>query len=165
VLQLARVLDPDARLTAVVRSRGTAERLEGLAIGVAVVEGVAGAARRVLELAGPQNAVVEYGAGAAAAAEAPPMLARGGRLVVGSLADAPLDLKTTLTAFVTRELRVLGSYASTFADLEAVSDLAASGRLDLSRSVSHRLPLDRVEEAFALLEERPAGIARVVVST
>jgi D-arabinose 1-dehydrogenase-like Zn-dependent alcohol dehydrogenase len=165
VLQLARVLDPDARLTAVVRSTGTADRIERLGLGVAVVGGgLDGAARRVLEASGPQDAVVEYGAGAAAAAEALPMLARGGRLVLGSVGEDELVLGTTLTTLVTRELRILGSYASTLADLEAVAELVLAGRLDLSESVSHLVPLAEAERAIRLLAERPPGLARVVVT-
>jgi 2-desacetyl-2-hydroxyethyl bacteriochlorophyllide A dehydrogenase len=155
VLQLARVLDPAARLTAVVRSEGTARRLEALAIGAEVVVG----APRI----GAQDAVVEFGAGAEAVARALPMLARGGRLVIGSMGEEPLELATTLTAVATRELQIIGSYASTIADLRAVVDLVAAGRLDVSRSVSHRVPLDRAAEALDLVARRPPGFARAVV--
>src|SRR5438105_6727739 len=137
VLQLARLLDPSARLTAVVRSSGTAERVEQLGLGVTVLRDLS----EVADASGPQDAVVEYGAGAAGVGVALPMLARGGRLVVGSVGDEPLELGTTLTGLVTRELQVRGSYASTLSDLEAVAALAASGDLDLSASVSHRVPL------------------------
>ena len=91
------------------------------------------------------------------------MLARGGRFVVGSIGDEALDLGATLTQLATRELHVVGSYASTIADLGAVVHLAAIGRRDLSASVSHELPLERAAEAFVLLERRPTGLARVVV--
>jgi len=155
VLQLARVLDPSARLTAVVRSEATARRLEALAIGVQVVIGEG----RI----GAQDAVVEFGAGAQAIPQGLRMLARGGRLVIGSMSEEPLELATTLTAVATRELHVIGSYASTIADLRAAVDLVAGGRLDLSRSVSHRVPLDRAAEALALIERRPPGFARAVV--
>ena len=165
VLQLARVLDPTARLTAVVRSTGTAERIEQLALGVEIVGGgLEGAARRVLEASGAQDAVVEYGAGAAAVPEELKMLARGGRLVVGSVGEDELVLGTTLTTLVTRELRIVGSYASTLADLESVVELVLAGRLDLSASVSHLVPLAEAERAIRLLAERPPGIARVVVT-
>jgi propanol-preferring alcohol dehydrogenase len=163
VLALARVLDPDVRLTAVVRSVGSELRLRALDDRLDVVGGAAGAGRRVRERAGPQDAVVEFGAGAAALAEALPMLARGGRLVVGSMSDAPLDLGATVTQLATRELHVVGSYASTIADLGAVVHLATTGRLDVSKTITHRVPLERVAEAFELLERRPAGLARVVV--
>jgi threonine dehydrogenase-like Zn-dependent dehydrogenase len=164
ILQLARLRDSEVRLTAVVRSRATAERLRALKLDVELVEGLEGCGRRIFESRGPQDAVIEYGAGPAAAAEGPPMLARGGRLVLGSISPAPLELGTTLTALVTRELHVLGSYTSTLADLAAVARLASSGCLDLSASVSHVVPLEEGARAFELLEARPPGLARVVVT-
>jgi D-arabinose 1-dehydrogenase-like Zn-dependent alcohol dehydrogenase len=154
VLQLARALDPDARLTAVVRSEASARRLRELGIDVMI------GAEHVLEASGPQDAVVEFGAGVEHGLR---MLARGGRLVIGSMGQQPLELATTLTAIATRELHVVGTYASTVADLRIVVDLVMDGRLDLSRSVSHRVPLDRAGEALELIERRPPGFARAVV--
>jgi D-arabinose 1-dehydrogenase-like Zn-dependent alcohol dehydrogenase len=164
ILQLARLRDPVARLTAVVRSGSTAERLRRLQLDVDLVEGLAGCGRRILEARGPQDAVIEFGAGPEAAPEGPPMLARGGRLIFGSISPAALELETTLTALVTRELQVIGSYTSTLADLAAVAGLAAAGCLDLSASVSHVVPLAEATRAFQLLETRPAGLSRVVVT-
>ena len=163
ILQIARVLDPDARLTAVVRSEATAERLEALDIGVELVQGLSGSRSTVVAASGPQDAVIEYGAGADACHEALPMLKRGGRLVVGSMEDRPLELGITLGMFATRGLHVLGSMGSTLGDLRSVVELAGSGRLDLTASVSHRRSLPETAEALALLQERPAGLMRVVV--
>jgi D-arabinose 1-dehydrogenase-like Zn-dependent alcohol dehydrogenase len=164
ILQLARLRDPELRLTAVVRSRPTADRLRRLQLDVELVEGLRGCGRRIFDARGSQDAVIEFGAGPEAAPEGPPMLARGGRLVLGSISPAPLDLGTTLTALVTRELQVLGSYTSTLVDLAAVTRLAAGGCLDLSASVSHVVPLEEAARAFQLLETRPAGLSRVVVT-
>jgi 2-desacetyl-2-hydroxyethyl bacteriochlorophyllide A dehydrogenase len=163
VLALARALDPAIRLTAIARSEATRERIEALGIGVTVMLGAAGAGRRVLQTAGPQDAVVDFGGGAEAIREALPMLARGGRLVIGSMGDEPVELGATVTQVATRELQVIGSYASTIADLRAVVELAASGRLNLSAAISHRVPLARAQEALETLEQRPPGLSRVVV--
>jgi D-arabinose 1-dehydrogenase-like Zn-dependent alcohol dehydrogenase len=160
ILMLARLLDPEVRLTAVVRSAGTAERVAGLDLDVDLVEGLEGSGRRISQ----QDAVIEFGAGAAAGHEGPPMLTRGGRLVFGSILAAPLEIATTITALVTRELHIAGSYSSTLQDLEAVAALAVSGRLDLSASFSHVLALDDAREALELLNARPAGMSRVVVT-
>jgi propanol-preferring alcohol dehydrogenase len=164
ILQIARALDPDAQLTAVVRSTATADRLDALGIGITLVDGVAGSHKQVPAASGPQDAVIEFGAGASALGEAPPMLKRGGRLVVGSIEDRPLDLRTTLGVFATRGLHVLGAMGSTLADLRSVVELASSGALDLGASVSHRLPLTQTAQALAVLEERPPGLMRVVVT-
>lgn len=163
VLALARALDGDARLTAVARSKATRERVEGLGLGGNVIVGTEGVGRRVLDAAGPQDAVIDFGGGAAAIGEALPMLARGGRLVIGSMGDEPVQLNASVTQFATRELEVVGSYASTIADLGTVVHLATSGRLDLSAAVSHRVPLERADEALSILRRRPPGLSRVVV--
>ena len=163
ILLIARILDPTARLTAVIRSEATARRLEGLGIGVELVEGVENCARRIRTGVGPQDAVIEFGAGPAACREAPPMLKRGGRLVIGSIDDGQLDLGSSLGEIAARELQVVGSHASTLEDLQSVAELAVDGSLDLSAAVSHHFPLEQVEEAFGLLAARPAGLARIVV--
>lgn len=160
ILQIARVLDPDARLTAVVRSDATANRLDALGIGVALTEELSG----VVPAGGPQDAVIEFGAGAGVCRQALPMLKRGGRFVVGSMEDHPLDLGTTLATLATRGLHVIGSMSSTLPDLERVVELAVSGRLDLSASVSHRFDLTQAAQALAVLDERPPGFMRVVVT-
>jgi D-arabinose 1-dehydrogenase-like Zn-dependent alcohol dehydrogenase len=163
VLQLARALDPEVRLTAIVRSAASAARIERLALDVAVRQGLTGAGRAILKERGPQDAVIEFGAGAAAGPEALPMLVRGGRLVFGSVEDAPLNLGTRVIDLVTREIVVMGSYASTRHDLQTVTELARAGRIDIGASVSHRLPLRAAGEAIRLLEQRPPGLARVVL--
>jgi propanol-preferring alcohol dehydrogenase len=163
VLALARVLDPEVRLAAVARSEATRGRLDALGLGVFVVLGASGAGRRVLDAAGAQDAVVDFGGGPAALGEALPMLARGGRLVIGSMSDEPVVLGASFTQIATRELEVIGSYASTIADLGAVVHLVASGKLKLRSAVSHRVPLERASDAFEILRARPRGLSRVVV--
>ncbi|HLH69818.1 MAG TPA: alcohol dehydrogenase catalytic domain-containing protein [Candidatus Dormibacteraeota bacterium] len=161
VVQLARVLRPDLRVGAVVRSPTSARRLE--AMGATVAVGLEGAAARLKDEVGRFDAVVDFSGTASAPAEGLAMLEAGGRLVLGSIVDEPIRLETTITGIVTRELEVVGCYISTLEDLRRVVDLARSGRLDLTASVSCRLPLERVEEAVRLLQRRPPGLVRVVL--
>lgn len=163
VLKLARVLDPDVRLTAVVRNEAAAERIDGLVSNLHVVLGLEGAGARIARDQGPQDAVIEFGPGADAAAEAFPMLARGGRLVFGAISGQQLALPTTVTSFVTRELEIVGTYTSTIDDLRAVVALAVEGQLNLAASISHRIPLAEAEWAFTLLRERAPGVARIAI--
>ena len=106
------------RLSAVIRSEGTVRRLEELGLGIATVAAGAGGGPAAAQAAGPQDAVVEFGAAAEAAREGPAMLARGGRLVFGSIDELPVALATAISSLVTRELQVRGTYSSTLADLE-----------------------------------------------
>ena len=147
VLQLARLLDPGMHLVAVVRSDATAERVR--ALGVDVVVGLDGAAKAVRALAGEVDVVLDFSGAAAAPAVGIRMLRRGGRLVLGSVVDEPVELGTTTTSLVMRELSVVGAYNATLEDLRAVARLATDGRLDLSGSVSTVMPLEEAVAALA----------------
>jgi 2-desacetyl-2-hydroxyethyl bacteriochlorophyllide A dehydrogenase len=160
VLAVARALDPRVRLAAVVRSDASAERLE--ALGIEVHRGLEGAARALRRSVGRMDAVIDFSGQAAAPAEGIAMLRRGGRLVLGSVVDAPLTLGAS-SAFMAHELQVVGAYVSGLADLAAVIGLAREGRLDASAWVTHRLPLAEFEDALKLAESRAAGMVRVVV--
>jgi propanol-preferring alcohol dehydrogenase len=160
VLAVARALDPEVRLAAVVRSEASAERLE--ALGIEVHCGLEGAARELRRKVGRMDAVIDFSGQVEAPAEGVSLLRRGGRLVLGSVVDAPLTLGGS-SAFMAHELQVRGAYVSNLADLAAVIELACDGRLDPGTWVTHRLPLVRFEEALALAQDRPDGTVRVVV--
>lgn len=161
VVQLARVLHPHVQVAAVVRSEASADRLR--TAGVIAVVSLEGAALRLRERVGRFDAVVDFSGVAGAAAEGIRMLEVGGRLVLGSVVDEAIELGTTITGVTTRELHVMGCYVSTLDDLHQVAMLVAGGGLELSGSVTHRLPLDRAPQGFALLERRPAGLVRIVL--
>ncbi len=161
VLQLARALRPSVELVAVTRSEPTAARLA--AAGIRVVRPLPGAARAVRQSLGLLDAVIDFSGAPEAPTEGLRMLAPGGRLVLGAIRDEPVSLGLPMTGLVTRELTVTGCYASTLADLGEVAALAAGGRLDLSGSVSARLPLAQAGQALQLLEDPPGGLVRVVV--
>ena len=91
------------------------------------------------------------------------MLRRGGRLVLGAILDEKVALATTYTGLVTREIEIVGSYASTLSDLRAVAELATSGKLPLDGLVSHVIDLKNAPDALDILEQRPPGMVRVVV--
>ena len=87
----------------------------------------------------------------------------GGRATVVGLDPQRLLLSAT-TSFVARELEVVGSFLSTRADLEELIDLVDAGRLDLSRSVTHRWSIEDVPAALAALESRDDHPIRMVVT-
>lgn len=162
VLQLAIAADPTVTTAAVVRSEASASRLEDLGIST-VLRGLEGSARQLRTLLSGADAVIDFSGSPAAPAEGVRALRRGGVLVLGSVVDEALDLRTTTTTVVTREIRVVGSYSSSVDDLRAVTELTASGALDLGGSASVQLPLSEAKDAFALLEERPPGLVRAVL--
>ncbi|HZC10096.1 MAG TPA: alcohol dehydrogenase catalytic domain-containing protein [Mycobacterium sp.] len=164
VLQIARAVDSSVRLTAIVRSEATAARLFDLDPDINVLVGLAGAARRIRDSAGLAAAVVDLSGSAEAVSEGLRTLDRGGRYVLGSIVDEPLSVSMTLAALTTREIRLIGSYSSSIEDLRIVTWLVQDGLLDLSRSVSLVLPLDDVGHAFDVLDDRPPGMVRIVMT-
>jgi 2-desacetyl-2-hydroxyethyl bacteriochlorophyllide A dehydrogenase len=159
-LAVARALDPQVRLAAVVRSEASAQRLR--ALGIEVYRGLVGAARALRRSMGRMDAVIDFSGQPGAPAEGVAMLRRGGRLVLGSVVDAVLTLGGS-SAFMAHELQVVGAYVSSLHDLAVVIELARDGRLDAAPWVSHRRPLEALDEALSLAENRPAGTVRVVV--
>lgn len=157
VLGLARLADPTARLIGVVRSPASADRLRGAGYD-AVVSGTD------LRPFGPFDAVIDFSGDPAAPALAMRNLRPGGTLVFGSVIEADLDLGAGQRVQV-RELVVAGVYSSSMQDLRAVAELAVSGALDLSASVTHRFGLNDAAEAFQTLAARPPGMLRVAVTT
>ena len=156
VLQLARLIDPTVRLTGVVHSPGSVDRLRGAGYD-AVVSG------SDLRPYGPFDAVVDFSGDPAGPALALRNLRPSGTLVFGSVLEGDLALGAAQRLQV-RELVVAGVYSSTMEDLRAVAELAVSGGLDLAGSVTHEFPLAEASEAFRTLAARPPGMVRVVVS-
>jgi 2-desacetyl-2-hydroxyethyl bacteriochlorophyllide A dehydrogenase len=162
VLMLARALDPTVRMAAVVRSDVAEERVR--ALGAEPIRELERSARRVREAIGAVDAVVDFSGARDAPGEGVRMLRHGGRLVLGGVRDEPLILGTTMSGIVSRELTVLGVFASSMEDLRAVGALAGEGRLDLGSSVTHRFPLERAVEALELAQHHPSGsVVRVLL--
>jgi 2-desacetyl-2-hydroxyethyl bacteriochlorophyllide A dehydrogenase len=160
VLQIAQALVPGVRMVAVVRSESSAERVA--ALGVEVRTGLEGAGKWARGQLGGCDVVVDFTGDAAAPAEAIRALARGGRLILGSVVDEPLALGRSSTV-LTRELQIIGAYTSNLGDLAAVIELARSGRLDLSGSVTHRRPLAQAPQAIDEVARHIPGLVRMVV--
>jgi D-arabinose 1-dehydrogenase-like Zn-dependent alcohol dehydrogenase len=89
------------------------------------------------------------------------VLRPGGRLVVVGLDPEPAPLATQV--LVRRGLTVYGSYGSSRNDVRALLELRAQGRLDLSRSITHTYPLERVNEALERLRSKEGDPLRIVI--
>ena len=48
--------------------------------------------------------------------------------------------------------------------MQSLMTLVASGRLDLSRLVTHRFPLDRIVEAYELFSNQQDGVIKVTIT-
>jgi propanol-preferring alcohol dehydrogenase len=161
LLQLAAIRDPSLRLLAVVRSDTTATRVA--ALGFEVMVGLSEAVGHARKVLGGVQTVVDFSGAEEALAAGVRMLAKGGRFVAGSVVDTPAQVGMSTSAFVSRELQVVGSFASTISDLRAVAGYLRDGLLDLSGSVTHTTSLDDAVIAFNTVAKHPPGLVRLVI--
>lgn len=131
----------------------------------AVVDARADEARKLIRRAaggeGP-DLVIEYAGRKASVELALASVARGGRVVVGGVGMESPQFPP-LMSFVGRELTVSGSMGYTRDELDRVVELAASGRLDLSHSITARYPLARAAEALDDLAARRGDPIRLAL--
>lgn len=91
-------------------------------------------------------------------------LRTGGRAVIVGLGADPITVLPP-TVFVRKQLQLLGSYGGTLRTLQRVLRLVASGRLNLSQSITHTFALDDADEALRTLHEKTGDPQRVIVRT
>ena len=86
---------------------------------------------------------------------------RGGKAVLVGLCANEVPLDTRL--IVRKEIEIIGSYAYCKWDIERVVKLATDSRLNLSKSITCKLPLDEVNRGIEILEKGLGNPLRVVV--
>lgn len=95
-------------------------------------------------------------------AQAVRSLKPGGRAVVVGMGQQPISLPPP-ALFAWREHSLIGSFGSTSADLDAVISMTLEGQLDLSQSITGRVPLSAIDQTLALLEDPTADHIRIVI--
>jgi 2-desacetyl-2-hydroxyethyl bacteriochlorophyllide A dehydrogenase len=142
------------------------EQLElALALGADyVVDGrqddVAAAVRRVNGGRGVDVAA-DFAGQAASTEAAFSALTKLGRAVIVGLGTEPVTLPPSVT-FAMRQVSLMGAGGFSRLTIERIVALVAAGRLDLSSSVSHTIPLDAVSEALLMLRDKSQPVRRVV---
>ncbi len=135
-------------------------------LGAVVVVNVAGEdpeaqTRRLL--GGGLDVVVET-AGAVPAVELSTRIVReGGRVVLLGIAGQDRELAIPADRIALRDLTLYGSVGYTTAAWARMVALLREGLVDLDPIVTHRFPLDRFQDAFALMDERRGVVARIVL--
>jgi propanol-preferring alcohol dehydrogenase len=87
---------------------------------------------------------------------------KGGRLVLVGISEAPLTISPYRT-IIGGELEIIGVDDHVKTELSQLVNYAKSGRIDLSRSVTHTVPLEAVNDGFRILEDKNERPIRVVV--
>lgn len=130
---------------------------------VNVARGDPEAETRALTGGGGLDVVVET-AGAVAATELATRVAReGGRVVLLGIAGHGHELTLPADRLALRDLSVFGSVGYTTAAWARTVVLVSEGLVDLEPIVTHRFPLERFRDAFALMDERRGVVAKIVL--
>jgi L-iditol 2-dehydrogenase len=115
-------------------------------------------------LVGEALDVVVEAAGSVDAVELSTRLVReGGRIVALGIAGRDRDLTLPADRIPLRDLTIHGSVGYTTAAWAKTVGLLRERLLDLDPIVTHRFPLDRYEDAFALMDARSGVVARIVL--
>ena len=114
---------------------------------------------------GPVHVVVETVGQVAALHTYRPAMARGGHLVIAGFyrPSGEVNLQTGLQAFRNHELSFHLVSGATTARLEATLAWIASGRLETRGLLTHRFPVERAAEAWALIASKREPVLGVVL--
>ena len=112
------------------------------------------------ETGGGADAAVEAIGLPATQEQALASLRTGGRLVLLGYAAEPMSLPGGRVTY--RELSIIGTLGCRPVDFPVVLDLVRRGRLQVSPLVSHRYPLERINDGFDALR-RGEGVRHIVV--
>lgn len=87
----------------------------------------------------------------------------GGRAVVVGLGPESIRIRP-ITEFVRGEIELIGSSAFEIKEIQQIVQLVASGRLDLSRSVTRRISLEEVNQGIDDLKTKRGNPIRILVT-
>ena len=90
------------------------------------------------------------------------MLGEQGRLVIVGIANEPIVIPSDM-AFTYMRTQIMGHYGSEAHHVSELIELAASGRLDLSHSISEIVPLEKAGEALNKLANKIGNPIRIVL--
>ncbi len=87
---------------------------------------------------------------------------RGGRMVLVGIGPEDITISPYRTV-IGREMNIIGVNDHLKSELYQLVDLIASGRLDLSASITHKLPLEEANKALEMLEKKLDNPIRIVL--
>jgi L-iditol 2-dehydrogenase len=119
--------------------------------------------KRASEGRGADAAVLAVPSGAALT-QALSLLRPGGKVLLFAHTRKGEEVKVDAGAVCVDEKTVLGSYSSSVDLSDEVARLVFSGKVDVGPLISHRLPLERVEEAFALAAHPTPRSLKILVT-
>ena len=94
--------------------------------------------------------------------EAVNVVANGGRVVLYGLPAETAEMQFPVKTIIMKQLEIHGVENNPYV-WESLISLVASGRVNLKDMVTHTLPLEKIEDAFALLENPNEDPIKIVV--
>jgi threonine dehydrogenase-like Zn-dependent dehydrogenase len=88
---------------------------------------------------------------------------KGGRLVLVGIGAKWMTVAPYRT-IIGKEIDIIGVNDHLKTELSELVSFVKSGRIDLSHSVTHRIPLEDINDGFRILEDKNENPIRVVVS-
>ena len=108
------------------------------------------------------NAAFDFAGVSPVRKQALSMLGEQGRLVIVGIANEPIVIPNDM-AFTYMRTQIMGHYGSEAHHVVELIELAVSGRLDLSDSISEVLPLERAADALDKLANKVGNPIRIVL--
>ena len=108
------------------------------------------------------NAAFDFAGVSPVRKQALSMLGEQGRLVIVGIANEPIVIPNDM-AFTYMRTQIMGHYGSEAHHVTELIELAASGRLDLSHSISEVLPLEKAGDALDKLANKVGNPIRIVL--
>ena len=108
------------------------------------------------------NAVFDFAGVSPVRKQALSMLGEQGRLVIIGIANEPIVIPNDM-AFTYMRTQIMGHYGSEAHHVRELIELAASGRLDLSHSISEIVPLEQAALALDKLAKKIGNPIRIVL--
>ncbi|MFC1869726.1 alcohol dehydrogenase catalytic domain-containing protein [Chloroflexota bacterium] len=88
-------------------------------------------------------------------------LRRGGKAVIAGVYTG--TFKVSAHPLIVKEIEIRGVWTELQQDFPTVVELVRSGRVDLSKSITHRIPLEEVNRGLEILEKRIGNPLRIVI--
>jgi len=108
------------------------------------------------------DAAFDFAGVNAVRAQALPLLAEAGKLVIIGIASEPITIPSDM-AFVYKRNQILGHYGSEVHHTQELVELVRAGKLDLSGSISSIMALEQAKEALAQLASKSDNPIRIVL--
>ena len=108
------------------------------------------------------NVAFDFAGVATVRKQALSMLGEQGRLIIVGIANEPIVIPSDM-AFTYMRTQIMGHYGSEDHHVSELIELIASGRLDLSHSISEIMPLEKAAEALEKLANKVGNPIRIVL--